>query len=105
MPVKERMRRVDLILQIVSSLHQQHLPKLLGILRLPQRLKQRQRVKSKPNLRRILIDFVNRTQQRGQRSGPRFFIVFCKKIIKWSHVNSRNYVVKFRSEEHTSELQ
>src|SRR5687767_2817595 len=38
---------------------------------------------------------MNRTQQRSQRRRPRFLIVFCKKIIKWSHVNSRNYVVKF----------
>ena len=71
------MRRVDLIFQIVRRLHQQRWRKLLRIFGLLERLKQCQRVKRDPDLRRILIDFVNRAQQRRQCRRPRFFVVDC----------------------------
>ena len=66
MPVKKRVRRVDLIFQPVIALDQQLLCELLGILSLLESLEERQWVKSEPDLRRIAIHVVNQTQQSGQ---------------------------------------
>src|ERR1043165_3440365 len=75
MTIKKRVRRIDLITQRVIALHQELLRQLLGISRLLQSLKKRERIEREPDLRRISIDLMRRSQNGG------------------------------RSEEHTSELQ
>jgi hypothetical protein len=78
MTIKKRVRRVDLIFKAIIALYQQLLREFLGILRVLESLEKRQRVKSEPDLRRVAIDLVNRTQQSGQSRCPGFFIVLFK---------------------------
>jgi hypothetical protein len=76
MTIKKRVRRVDLIFKAIIALYQQLLREFLGILRVLESLEKRQRVKSEPDLRRVAIDLVNRTQQSGQSRCPGFRIVY-----------------------------
>src|SRR5690242_20035032 len=89
MPVKKRVRRIDLIAQRIIALYQQLLREPRRILSPLQRQKQPERIKRKPDLRRIAIDFVNRSQKRGQRARPSLFILLVKKVFKGSHISLR----------------
>jgi len=59
MAIKESVRSIDLVLQFIITLQEQLLHELFAIVGLFQRAQQRQRIKSKPNLRGIAIDFMD----------------------------------------------
>ncbi len=82
MAVKKLVRTVNLIFQFIVALKQQLLRQLLAVVCLLQRAEQRQRVESKPNLRGVAIDFVDRAQERGQSGCPGFFVVLTQEFFK-----------------------
>ena len=75
MAIKKLVRGIDLVLQVIIALQEQLLHELFAIVGLFQCALQWQRIKSKPNLRGIAIDFMDCSQQRDQRRGPGFLVV------------------------------